>query len=111
MGGISGFIQPEGTYFSNRTGGTTSKDQLRGPDLPAEETVTVRCEIKGTPEGLTMKTSVLVAGESIFDTSESPSFLAGFTFEELQQMSIAVSTVPKGLGEEFFDLISLKVWQ
>jgi hypothetical protein len=111
LGGISGFIQPEGTYVSNRTFGTTSKDELRGPDLPAEQTVTVRCEIKGTPEGLTMKTSVLVAGESIFDTSESPSILAGFTLQELQRMSMVVSTAPKGLGEEFFDLISLKVWQ
>ena len=111
LGGIAGHIEPEGTYSSYRTFYTTPKDELRGPDLPAGQTVTLHYEMKRTPEGLSMKTSVLVAGESIFDTSDSPSLLAGFTLQELNRLSIVVSSAPKGQGEEFLDLISVKAWQ
>lgn len=111
LGGISGYIEPEGTYSAYSTCYTTPNDEVRGPQLPAEETVTVEYEIEETSEGLTVKTGLLVGEEMIFDTHAEPATLDKARLNEFNRISLNLTSVPKSTGEEFIDLISVKIWQ
>lgn len=84
---------------------------MRGPVLDPETTGTVHYEISETPEGLVFKTRLFVGGEMIFDTHTDPAILADCTLSEFNRLALIITSAAKATGEEFIDLISLKLWQ
>jgi hypothetical protein len=111
LGGLQGHLQSEGTYSAFSTCYTTPNDEVRGPDVPAEQTVTVRYEIAETAEGVTVKTGLFLGEELIFDTSAEPARVANIRLNEFSRLALGATSTAKATGEEYIDLISAKLWQ